>query len=598
MGDAGGNANGQVADNRRFAAFISYSHADEKAAAKLQRQLERYRLPKHIAEARDHVTSLGTIFRDREDLAAAASLSVAIGAALAQTEALIVICSPDAAASPWVNAEIKLFRETHPDRPILAALLSGDPNLSFPSALTRGGVEPLAADLRPEGDGQQLGFLKIVAGIAGVSLDALIQRDAQRRIRRVTAITVGALAAMLVMAVMTTFAIQSRNEAARQRASAEGLVEYMLTDLRQKLKGVGDINVMDSVNDRAMQHYSSQAALATLPPDSLEQRARILHAMGEDDNNSGKLDAALAKFREAHRATAALLKQDRSNPDRIFAHAQSEYWVGQAAWNKRDRATTRQHWDAYVRLAGDLIAVDPSPSRAHLEMGYALGNLCDLYLYGNFDVAKAAAFCRQSIAHERLALKAAPGNREISTALANRFGWLAESYVAEKKFDAAQAARLEERRIVDGLLSSDPTNFELRFRKTWPELGLAEILVQRGEQRLGAIAYEKVAQDISALDRLAPGNVQVTRSLAKAWFYKAKALASLEPQSAQIAFGKSKKVIDDYERKHGEQDILNGFDQGFNELERVFGSGKIALVIGDRREMPRSISGEFLQNVA
>ena len=36
-----------AADARRFAAFISYSHADAEIAAKLQRQLERYRLPKH-----------------------------------------------------------------------------------------------------------------------------------------------------------------------------------------------------------------------------------------------------------------------------------------------------------------------------------------------------------------------------------------------------------------------------------------------------------------------------------------------------------------------------------------------------------------------
>jgi hypothetical protein len=166
MEDAVNVANRKATNAHSFAAFISYSYADANAAAELQRKLERYRLPKRIAEARlDAASSLGSIVRDREDLAAAASLSSAIRDAIGRGEALIVICPPDAAASPWVAAEIELFRKLHPDKPILAALLSGEPAISFPAALTANGSEPLAADLRPEGDGEQLGFLKIVAGI-------------------------------------------------------------------------------------------------------------------------------------------------------------------------------------------------------------------------------------------------------------------------------------------------------------------------------------------------------------------------------------------------------------------------------------------------
>ena len=52
MGDADNDAMKNPGNARRFAAFISYSHTDADAAAKLQRKLERYRLPKRIANAR------------------------------------------------------------------------------------------------------------------------------------------------------------------------------------------------------------------------------------------------------------------------------------------------------------------------------------------------------------------------------------------------------------------------------------------------------------------------------------------------------------------------------------------------------------------
>ena len=97
----------------RYWAFISYSHHDARAAAALQRALETYRVPRRLV---GRGTPLGEvpaylrpIFRDRNELQAGADLSATVREALAASRYLIVVCSPSAVASAWVNREITEF---------------------------------------------------------------------------------------------------------------------------------------------------------------------------------------------------------------------------------------------------------------------------------------------------------------------------------------------------------------------------------------------------------------------------------------------------------------------------------------------------------
>ena len=447
----------------RFRAFVSYSHADAAIAQKLHKKIETYRLPRHLqtdASAAAGKGRLGRIFRDREDLPAAEDLSESVKQALAGSQVLVVICSPEARESIWVAREIELFRALHPNRPVLAALVRGEPEEAFPAALMEG-AEPLAADLRKDGDGWRLGFLKIIAGIAGVPLDALVQRDATRRVRRVMAVTGGTLVALLVMIGMTIFAIQSRNEAQHQQAEAEGLVEYMLTDLRTDLKGVGRLDVMTKVNERAMDYYEDQGDLSDMPAESLERRARILHAMGEDDEKRGDLDKALAKFTEAHRVTGALLARDPENPDRIFGHAQSEYWVGYIAYLKKDWVRAESYWSGYKRYADTLVAIDDQNPKWLREAGYAEGNLCTLGLGQNNRVNDTAVHCSLSLRRMEAALVLKPGDPRVISDIVNRIGWLSSIYEAQNRNDERRALLQRGVRLVDHLRINDPRNNDL-----------------------------------------------------------------------------------------------------------------------------------------
>ncbi len=531
-----------------FAAFISYSHADEIAATKLQKRLETYRLPKSLV-ALNNDARLGKIFRDREDLAAAPSLSEAINSALSQSATLIVVCSPAAAKSKWVAEEIRLFRKLHPKRPILTALVNGSPADAFPAPLVEKGNEPLAADLQASGDGEQLGYLKIIAGIAAVPLDALVQRDAQRKLRRVIWITLAAGVAMLAMGIMTAFAISSRNEAQRQRASAEGLVEYMLTDLREELKGVGRIEVMTDVNQRAMQHYQSQGDLSSLPPESLERRARVLHAMGEDDNMESNYPGALAKFKEAHRYTAELLAQEPNNPDRIFAHAQSEYWVGRAHWDRDERESTTRHWQNYRALAAKLAEIEPDKVRSLQELAYAEGNLCELDVTHNFNLAGAETHCRSAMDFKQKALRKIPEDRDLLLEIADRHGWLATVQKAQKKFEASKLSRTKEAATIDRLIASAPRNANYRERRLAVYRGLAENAIASGNHiEARSIALDGVKSVETVLRQGA--NVEHLIDMRIRFWVIIAAAEKLSGKPWQASFEKSGTLINEHARKN------------------------------------------------
>ena len=238
--------------------------------------------------------NLKPIFRDREELSAGHNLGEKIEAALNNSENLIIICSPNAAKSHWVNQEIIHFKRYNRDANILSVIVDGvpyseDPQLEcFPPALkvgideageeTEDRAEPLAADFRPGGDGKRLGVLKLISGMAGLGVNDLIQRDLQRARRRVMTITASAAAIVLAMGVLTFTAIDARNEAQQRRNDAEGQIEFMLTDLKDKLKGVGRLDALEIVGERALEYYD-QYPISEHDADALGRKARVFHCL-------------------------------------------------------------------------------------------------------------------------------------------------------------------------------------------------------------------------------------------------------------------------------------------------------------------------------
>jgi WD40 repeat protein len=206
----------------RYAAFISYASEDKAFARRLHRTLEAYRIPASVGsfQLTDHPRSknrLFPIFIDREELPSG-GLGTGLERALADSHALIVICSPHAARSEWVDKEIRHFQSQGRAADVFAIIVSGEPNVSrtagfhtecFPSALRGVGAtrvdgsassSVLAGDARKGKDGFRNAWLKVVAGLLNVNLGRLVDRDRRARRTRalaLTCISIGAVAALV-----------------------------------------------------------------------------------------------------------------------------------------------------------------------------------------------------------------------------------------------------------------------------------------------------------------------------------------------------------------------------------------------------------------
>lgn len=204
------------ANSARYAAFISYRHLprDRRWVLRIMELLETYRTPAALRQ-QNYPARIGHLFRDEDEIPASSDLSDQIKEALAKSDNLIVICSPETPASKWVRREIELFQELGKGERIFPLLIAGEPGESFPPELLRRRVvdtgkkgkpvvrweeaEPTAADVRPRPDEkaaktERRAVLRLAAALLGCRFDDLARRDEERRaqqLRKIAAACIG-----------------------------------------------------------------------------------------------------------------------------------------------------------------------------------------------------------------------------------------------------------------------------------------------------------------------------------------------------------------------------------------------------------------------
>lgn len=225
-----------TADNRsdyegekymKYNAFISYRHSelDMMVAKKIHKGLETFKVPRAVQKASGK-KNIKRVFRDQEELPIGSDLGDNIRQALKASEFLIIICSPRSKESYWVLKEVETFIELHGRNHILAVLIEGEPEDSFPEQIlqdeTGNPIEPLAADVRGKNPGEvqkklRTEILRLAAPILGCSYDDLKQRHRERRMRKAIAWMSVAVAAAVLFGMYSSYNVMLIQRNYRQK---------------------------------------------------------------------------------------------------------------------------------------------------------------------------------------------------------------------------------------------------------------------------------------------------------------------------------------------------------------------------------------------
>jgi tetratricopeptide (TPR) repeat protein len=556
-----------MVDSRRYRAFMSYSHSDAAVATRLHRSLENYRVPKRLrgtpGEFGPVPERLSPIFRDREELASSADLSKRVQDALGESDAMIVVCSPQAAHSHWVNEEVLAFKRLGGGARIYCVIVAGEPNADdarecFPPALRfeleadgqlgQRPAESIAADLRPGKDGATAARLKLIAGLLGVGFDTLRQREAHRRNRRMALIAIASFAGMTLALVLTATAWFERDnarqqqalaegasrDAQRRQAQAEGMLGFLLDDLRPKLKKVGQLDLLDTVDDKAQSYFAGLHA-GDLNDNTLARQAQTLTGIGQVRLSQGRFAEALASFRTSYARSNELVDRHPGDGARLYARGQAEYWVGFVYWQSRDLDQAQVWMTHYRDTSRATYEVDPKNLDWEHELGYGDQNLAVIELERG-QLEPAAAGFKQARATFESVLAKNPDDAQLMFDVADMVSWQGSTQEQLGHLDQASELLAEKSERVRTIIAKNPNDPKWKVELSTAQVMQSELLRVRGRNSEAYAIANEAAERMKPLTVRDPSNKEWSQDYVYALLMRA---------ASRVALGKRAEALGD-----------------------------------------------------
>ena len=267
---------------------------------------------------------------------------------------------------------------------------------------------------------------------------ASAKRVNSRRWRR--RLTTGALVALTMLSVLMSFrSIEAEQRALDKRLAAENLLGFMVGDFADKLRGIGRMDLLDGISNKALEYFSDSTVDSDRGFSARFQHAQTLEAIGEVAYSRGKLEEATTGLLGAKTKLEALLTEQAENLELLKTAGANAFWLGQIKYDASDWTATKPYFELYYHYSQAMYQIAPENAEALMELSYATNSIGSLSMkLQQFD--EAEDYFNESLQLKLLALKADPKNTALIADVADTRSWLASA--ASSKGDISKAIEI------------------------------------------------------------------------------------------------------------------------------------------------------------
>jgi len=356
-------------------------------------------------------------------------------------------------------------------------------------------------------------------------------RASERQHQRRRWLRIAATAALAVLAIVSSalsvLAQRARDEAERRREEALRLNEFMLGDLADKLRPLGNLTLLNSISGAALASLDRQPG-GQLQTADLINRSRALRTLGEVLMEQAKFEDALTAFSGADRAARAAVERAPQSENALAESGVAAYWLGNYHYRRNAFAEAEKHMSAYLDSSQRLVRLNPQNPTWLVEESYAYDNLGAVARdLGQID--ESIAHFRRSAALKQRVVEIRPDDENLRFDLIDTLSSISRGDESTGRLQEAALGYAEQIAMLRALLDAHPGARRWERRLATSLIRTAALAMMRGRLEEAAALIDESVERLSRLTAQEPDNRFWVRDLADAHM-KAAEIARLRGQ--------------------------------------------------------------------